>query len=137
MTTSPSPGSLQGIRVVDVTTSIAGPFATQLLGDLGADVVKVERPGNGDDARRWGPPFWAGESVAFQAFNRNKRSLELDLKNDEDTATLRVLLSEADVVVQNLRPASLPSWALTTKRYEALIPGSFTAKSPGTATPVH
>jgi crotonobetainyl-CoA:carnitine CoA-transferase CaiB-like acyl-CoA transferase len=100
-------GSLNGIRVVDVTMSVAGPFATQILGDLGADVIKVERPEVGDDTRRWGPPFWQGESATFAALNRNKRSVVLDLKDDEDQTRFRSLLATADVFVQNLRPGAL------------------------------
>lgn len=96
-------GSLNGIRVVDVTVSVAGPFATQILGDLGADVVKVERPGTGDDTRSWGPPFWEDESAAFLALNRNKRSLALDLKDPDGKEALRRLIARADIVVQNLR----------------------------------
>ena len=100
-------GSLAGIRVVDVTMSVAGPFATLILADLGADVIKVERPGVGDDTRSWGPPFWEGESCHFSALNRNKRSVELDLKDPEGAAHFRELLATADVFVQNLRPGSL------------------------------
>ncbi|MQA87018.1 MAG: CoA transferase [Streptosporangiales bacterium] len=100
-------GSLSGIRVVDVTTSVAGPFATQILGDLGADVIKVERPEVGDDTRRWGPPFWNDESCTFVALNRNKRSVVLDLKEKEDAERFRELLATADVLVQNLRPGTL------------------------------
>jgi crotonobetainyl-CoA:carnitine CoA-transferase CaiB-like acyl-CoA transferase len=100
-------GSLAGLRVIDVTMSVAGPFATQILGDLGADVIKVERPGVGDDTRRWGPPFWNGESCIFAALNRNKRSCALDLKDERDATRLRELLTTADVFVQNLRPGTL------------------------------
>jgi len=96
-------GSLNGIRVVDVTASVAGPFTTQILGDLGADVVKVERPRTGDDTRSWGPPFWQEEAAAFLALNRNKRSLALDLKTPEGKEALRRLIARADIVVQNLR----------------------------------
>ncbi len=100
-------GALDGIRVLDVTVNVAGPFATQILGDLGADVVKVERPGSGDDTRGWGPPFWNGESATFLSLNRNKRSLALDLRSDDGRAVLRELMGQADVVVQNLRPGAL------------------------------
>lgn len=100
-------GSLRGVRVVDLTMSVAGPFATQILGDLGADVIKVERPPAGDDTRRWGPPFWGQDSATFQGLNRNKRSLLLDLKAEGDRATLTRLLDEADVLVQNMRPGAL------------------------------
>ena len=101
------PGSLHGIRVVDVTASVAGPFATEILGDLGADVIKVERTEGGDDTRRWGPPFWEGESAMFLALNRNKRSLALDLHHDRGREVLWRLLESADVLVQNLRPGAL------------------------------
>jgi crotonobetainyl-CoA:carnitine CoA-transferase CaiB-like acyl-CoA transferase len=100
-------GSLRGVRVVDITMSVAGPFTTQILGDLGADVIKVERPPAGDDTRRWGPPFWGPDSPSFLGLNRNKRSLLLDLKDEDDKATLTRLLDEADVLVQNMRPGTL------------------------------
>ncbi|MBO0804614.1 MAG: CoA transferase [Nocardiopsaceae bacterium] len=98
--------SLSGIRVIDVTMSVAGPFATQILGDLGADVIKVERPGTGDDTRSWGPPFWGEEATTFLALNRNKRSLALDLKAPAGREAFRRLVARSDIVVQNLRPGS-------------------------------
>ncbi len=115
-------GSLEGIRVVDVTMSVAGPFATQILGDLGADVIKVERPEVGDDTRRWGPPFWEGEGCTFSALNRNKRSVVLDLKNDQDRDSFVKLVSEADVFVQNLRPGSLTKLGLGHEQMRAHNP---------------
>lgn len=105
-------GSLEGIRVVDVTTSVAGPFAAQILGDLGADVVKVERPEVGDDTRRWGPPFWEGEGCTFLSLNRNKRSVVLDLKADRDREAFLRLVDDADVLIQNLRPGALAKLGL-------------------------
>ncbi|SNT53386.1 formyl-CoA transferase/CoA:oxalate CoA-transferase [Actinomadura meyerae] len=110
-------GSLDGVRVVDLTTSVAGPFATMVLGDLGADVVKIERPGTGDDTRHWGPPTWDGQSCHFNALNRNKRSVTLDLSSPEGIADLRALAATADVLVENLRPGSLERKGLG---YEAL-----------------
>src|ERR1041384_5849272 len=94
---------LDGIVVVDLTQNVAGPFCTQTLGDMGAEVVKVERPGRGDDARAWGPPFWADESALFLALNRNKRSLAVDLKSDAGIVVLKRLIERADVFVQSLR----------------------------------
>jgi crotonobetainyl-CoA:carnitine CoA-transferase CaiB-like acyl-CoA transferase len=102
-----SPGSLTGLRVVEVGTSIAAPYGTQVLGDMGAEVIKVERPGTGDDTRSWAPPSWRDESIAFLSFNRNKRSLALDYKSHEGREVLRKLIASADVLVQNLRPGAL------------------------------
>ena len=93
---------LAGISVVDFSQNLAGPYATQILADLGADVIKVEPPG-GDSARRWGPPFIGGQSPLFQVANRNKRSVVLDLKREEDRRRARALTGKADVVVQALR----------------------------------
>jgi crotonobetainyl-CoA:carnitine CoA-transferase CaiB-like acyl-CoA transferase len=94
---------LQGIRVVDLTSSLAGPTCTETLAALGADVVKVEHPGRGDEARAWGPRFFEGGSVMFFAANRSKRSLALDLKDPEGHAVLLRLVDGADVFVQSLR----------------------------------
>ncbi|WP_245501740.1 CoA transferase [Mesorhizobium sp. M2A.F.Ca.ET.039.01.1.1] len=91
---------LEGVRVIDLTTSIAGPYAAQLLADFGADVIKVERPG-GDDARAWGPPFLDGESLWFESVNRNKRSLCLDYNQPEGVRVLRDLAERADVFLIN------------------------------------
>ena len=95
---------LAGIRVVDVTGSLAGPHCTEVLGALGADVVKVERPDGGDDTRSWGPPFWDGEGTLFLAANANKRSLALRISDPRGLEALLRLADGADVVVQSLRP---------------------------------
>jgi formyl-CoA transferase/CoA:oxalate CoA-transferase len=95
---------LGGVRVVDVTSSLAGPYCTEILGALGADVVKVEHPGRGDEARAWGPPFWEGSSVMFYAANLNKRSLALDVKRGREV--LLRLVDTADVFLQSLRPGT-------------------------------
>ena len=94
---------LAGIRVVDVTSSLAGPTCTEILGGLGADVVKVEHPGRGDEARAWGPSFFEGGSVMFFAANRSKRSIALDFKDDRGRDALLRLVDGADVFVQSLR----------------------------------
>src|SRR3954465_15708528 len=99
--------SLEGIKVLDITQSVAGPYCTMLLGDLGAEVIKIERPDGGDDTRSWGPPFWGKESTTFLALNRNKRSVALDLKHGEGQKILWDLVSQADVLVQNLRSKTL------------------------------
>jgi crotonobetainyl-CoA:carnitine CoA-transferase CaiB-like acyl-CoA transferase len=94
---------LEGIRVLDFSRLFAGPYATMTLADLGADVVKVEPPG-GDEARGFGPPFLGGEGMNYMAMNRNKRSITVDLKNDQGLAVTRRLAAHADVVVENFRP---------------------------------
>jgi crotonobetainyl-CoA:carnitine CoA-transferase CaiB-like acyl-CoA transferase len=94
---------LEGIVVADLTQNVAGPFCTQVLGDMGAEIVKVERPGRGDDARAWAPPYWGDESASFMSMNRNKKSLALDLKRDGGLDVLKRLVTRADVFVQSLR----------------------------------
>ena len=93
---------LSGVRVLDLTTSIAGPYATLLLADMGAEVIKIERPGSGDDSRAWGPPFLDGESLWFLSVNRNKRSVTLDYTADAGRKVLHDLVRTADVVIVNL-----------------------------------
>ena len=95
---------LEGVRVVDVTTSIAGPFCAEILAALGADVVKVERPGTGDDGRAWGPPFWNGESAMFLSVNAGKRSLAVSLRDERGRDLVLRLADRADVFLQSLRP---------------------------------
>jgi crotonobetainyl-CoA:carnitine CoA-transferase CaiB-like acyl-CoA transferase len=106
-------GPLDGVRVVDMSTSYAGPTASMYLADLGAHVIKVERPGQGDDARHWGPPFVDGDSAWFASANRNKDSVVLDLRGEAGRAELDRLLETADVFVENLNPAKLASLGLT------------------------
>ncbi len=93
---------LKGISVLDLTTSIAGPYAAMLLGDMGAEVIKVERPGKGDDCRAWGPPFLDGESLWFLSVNRNKQSVTLDYTTGAGRAVLHDLVRKVDVVIVNL-----------------------------------
>ena len=100
-------GPLAGVRVVDLTTSYAGPTAAMYLADLGASVIKVERPGHGDDTRGWGPPFVDGASAWFASANRNKRSLVLNLRVPEGEEALLRLLDDADVFLQNMNPSKL------------------------------
>lgn len=95
---------LEGTRVLDVTTSIAGPYCAQILAALGADVIKVERPDTGDDARAWGPPFWNGEGTMFLSANAGKRSLGLSLREPDGRDALLRLAERADVFLQSLRP---------------------------------
>ena len=92
---------LSGLKVVDMTEALAGPYCGMLLGDLGAEVIKVERPEIGDQSRGWGPPFLDGESAYFLSVNRNKRSIELDIKNEDDLAVLHALTDAADIFLTN------------------------------------
>src|SRR5688500_14385564 len=115
---------LTGVRVVEVAANLAGPMAGETLAHMGADVIKVERP-EGDDARRWGPPFWKDVSPGFLAVNANKRSITVDLKNADAVAALVEIIGEADVLIQNLRPGTLDELGLglhsLTPRFPRLI----------------
>jgi formyl-CoA transferase len=114
---------LAGVRVLDLTRVVAGPYCTMVLGDLGAEVIKVEAPGRGDDTRHWGPPFTAGQSAYFLCVNRNKRSLTLNLKTEQGLEILKTLLRQADVLVENFRVDTLAEWGLTYEALQRLRPG--------------
>ena len=122
-----APGPLAGLRVVDCSTVLAGPYCTMLLGDLGADVVKVEPP-EGDATRGWGPPWVGSEAdgtrtaAYYLAVNRNKRSIRVDLRRPEGAAILRDLLADADVLVENFRPGGLARLGFDDATLEALNP---------------
>jgi formyl-CoA transferase len=103
---------LSGLKVLDFTRVLAGPHCTMVLADLGADVIKVERPGTGDDTRQWGPPFLDGDAAYYLALNRNKRSVVLDLEDPADRDLARRLAAEADVIVENFRPGVLDRFGL-------------------------
>ncbi|MGI9421808.1 MAG: CaiB/BaiF CoA transferase family protein [Hyphomicrobiaceae bacterium] len=112
-------GPLAGIRVVDLTRILAGPSCTQILGDLGADVIKIEMPGSGDDTRRWGPPFWVdekgeatAESAYFSCANRNKRSMTVNISSPDGQELLRKLIAKADVLVENFKYGGLAKYGL-------------------------
>jgi crotonobetainyl-CoA:carnitine CoA-transferase CaiB-like acyl-CoA transferase len=106
-------GSLDGVTVVEIGTSVAAPFATQILADLGATVIKVERHGTGDDSRSWAPPTWDGLSVTFLSLNRGKQSVVLDYKTPEGADLLWDMIRRADVLVQNLRPGAMAKAGFT------------------------
>ena len=104
---------LKGITVVEISSSVAAPFAARIMADLGADVYKIEPPGDGDAARRWGPPFWRGDATPFHAFNRGKRSVAVDLKDPPSRDVLRnFIVAKADVVIQNLRAGLIETFEL-------------------------
>ena len=116
------PGPLDGIRVLDLTRVLAGPYCTMFLGDLGAEVVKVEQPGVGDDTRGWGPPFVGGESAYFLCVNRNKKSITVDFKSQDGIALLRRLAERADVLIENFRPGTMERLGLGEKDLRANNP---------------
>ena len=101
------PRALDGMVVLDCTQFMAGPYCTMLLGDMGADIIKIERPGGGDDARRMGPPFIGGESAAHLQINRNKRSIVLDIRSDKGNETIKRLAARSDVMIENFRPGTM------------------------------
>jgi formyl-CoA transferase len=115
-------GPLDGVVVLDMTQIMAGPFCTMLLGDLGAEVIKVERPGGGDDSRRLGPPFINGESTAFLGLNRNKKSVVLDLKDRRGTEAVRRIAARADILVENWRTGTMDGLGLGYGQISALNP---------------
>jgi crotonobetainyl-CoA:carnitine CoA-transferase CaiB-like acyl-CoA transferase len=115
-------GPLAGLRVIDATTSYAGPTASMYLADLGADVIKIERPGSGDDARGWGPPFVDGTSAWFVSANRNKRSLVVDLRSEGGAAVLHELLRTADVFLQSFNPAKVQKMGLDASTLQGVNP---------------
>lgn len=116
-------GPLARVRVLDLSRVLAGPYCTMFLGDLGAEVVKVEQPGSGDDTRGWGPPFAGGESAYFLSVNRNKKSVTLNLKAAEGQALLRRLARKTDVLVENFRPGTMERIGLGEKDLRAENPG--------------
>ena len=113
---------LAGLLVADLTQNVAGPYCTQILADMGAEVVKVERIGRGDDARAWAPPYWGSESATFMAVNRGKRSLAVDLKARDGLGILERLVGRADVFVQSLRAGAVEELGLGWARAQALNP---------------
>jgi len=113
---------LQNIRVLDLSRVLAGPYCTMLLGDYGADVVKVEVPGRGDDTRQWGPPFAGGESAYYLSVNRNKRSITVNLKSPEGQDVIRRLASRADVLVENFEVGALERFGLDFEQIQAITP---------------
>lgn len=128
----PSGGPLADIHVLDLSRVLAAPYATMALGELGADVIKIERSPDGDETRQWGPPFVSGESAYFLSTNRNKRSIALDMARDDDRAVVRDLaLGWADVVVENFKPGTLERWELGLEQLRAANPRLVTASVRG------
>jgi len=121
--------ALENIRALDITRALAGPYCTMMLGDLGADVIKVEQPGRGDESRGWGPPFvgepygpYPGESAYFIATNRNKRGITVNLKSDEGQEIIHRLIKVSDVMVENFRTGVLDKMGLGYEDVRTLNP---------------
>jgi len=117
-----SGGALDGLRVLDLTRILAGPLCAQMLGDMGADVIKVEPPGAGDDTRTWGPPFTNGESAYFLGINRNKRSLTLNMAVKAGQEILAQLVKKSDVLVENFKLGTLEKWGISNEWLEKNAP---------------
>ena len=135
---------LDGIKVVDLSRALAGPYCTMILGDHGADVVKVELPGTGDETRLWAPPFIDGESAYYLSINRNKRSLTLDLKHALGKRVLERLVEESDTLVENFSPGTLERLGFPWERLRAINPrlvycaiSGFGSDGPGRAWPAY
>ncbi len=129
MAASVAPGALAGVRVLDLSRILAGPWCTQTLADLGADVIKVERPGQGDDSRTWGPPFLpdnqgqdTSDSAYYLCANRNKRSICCDLSTEQGQALVRELALQSDVVVENFKVGDLKRYGLDAQSLAQLKP---------------
>jgi crotonobetainyl-CoA:carnitine CoA-transferase CaiB-like acyl-CoA transferase len=114
---------LTGIRVLDLSRILAGPYCTMILGDQGAEVIKVERPGAGDDTRTWGPPFAGGESAYYLCCNRNKRSITIDLKNPRGVELVKELAKASDVLVENFTPGLMERFGLDYASLREVNPG--------------
>ena len=118
----PSQGPLAGTRVLDLTRILAGPLCAQMLGDMGAEVLKDEPPGAGDDTRSWGPPFAGTESAYFLGINRNKRSITLNMAEKAGQDILAELIQKCDVLVENFRPGVLEKMGLSRTDLQKLNP---------------
>jgi formyl-CoA transferase len=142
--TSPATGALDGIRVLDLTRALAGPYCTLMLGDHGADIIKVEMPGTGDETRDWAPPRIKGVSAYYLSINRNKRSLTVDLKNKDGKRVLERLIEKCDVAVENFSPGTLGRLGFPDERMRTINPrailchiSGFGQDGPGRAWPAY
>ncbi len=125
MNPPPSTGPLAGLKVLDLSRVLAGPWSTQVLGDLGADIIKIEQPGQGDDTRKWGPPFLddgSGDAAYYLCANRNKRSIAIDMAKPEGAALIRQLAAKCDIAVENFRVGGLAKYGLDYASLHAVNP---------------
>lgn len=119
----PQTAPLQGLRVLDMSRVLSGPYATMILGDYGAEIIKVERPGQGDDTRAFGPPFCGDQSVYFMSINRNKRSVCIDFKNKKGAELIKRLAERSDVLIENFMPGKLAEMGLGYEDIKSVAPG--------------
>lgn len=124
----PAPGALNGLKVLDLATFIAGPYCTTFLAEFGADVVKVELPGSGDPVRKFGTPTECGDTLVWMSEGRNKRSIELDLRSPEGAETLKKLVAEADVLCENFQVGTLEKWGLGADVLQEINPALIIAR---------
>lgn len=127
-------GALHEIKILDLTRVLAGPFCTMILGDLGAEVIKVEGPDSRDDTRSWGPPFTGGESAYYLCANRNKRALTVNFKSDKGKEIIKKLIATSDVVVQNFKTGTLDKWGLGFEEMKRINPQIILASITGFGT---
>jgi len=137
MTESTPEGPLDGVVLADFSRILAGPICTMVLADLGADVIKIERPGTGDDTRTWGPPFVDGDAAYFLSINRNKRSIDLDLNQHDDLQTARDIINRSDVLVENFRTGVMGSFGLAFEDVQPDNPDLIYCSMPAFAHPEH
>ncbi|MHA1916246.1 MAG: CaiB/BaiF CoA transferase family protein, partial [Promethearchaeota archaeon] len=113
---------LEGIKVLDLSRALAGPYCSMMLADMGADIIKIEMPGRGDDSRAWGPPFVEGESAYFMSVNRNKKSITLNLKNERAIEIIHKLIIQSDVLLENFRPGTMEKFKLSYEDVKEINP---------------
>jgi crotonobetainyl-CoA:carnitine CoA-transferase CaiB-like acyl-CoA transferase len=116
------PGALEDVKILDLSRVLAGPYCTMILGDMGADVIKVEAPGGSDDTRGWGPPYKKGESAYYFCANRNKRAITVNLKSEKGRQVIKSLVRESDVVVHNFKNGKMQEWGLDYSDLKAVNP---------------
>ena len=124
----PAPGALNGLKVLDLATFIAGPYCATFLAEFGADVIKVELPGSGDPVRKFGTPTECGDTLVWMSEGRNKRSIELDLRSTEGAETLKKLVAEADVLCENFQVGTLEKWGLGADILQEINPALIIAR---------
>ena len=113
---------LEGIKVLDLSRALAGPYCSMMLADMGAEVIKLEMPGRGDDSRAWGPPFKEGESAYFMSVNRNKKSMTLNLKQEKSIEIIHKLIKHSDILLENFRPGTMERLKLSYNEVKEINP---------------